>query len=251
MLKTRIIPTLLWRDSVVVKDLSFRSQRTIGTIIPAVKVYNRRNVDELIIVNIDASKQNLEIDYDIVQEFSEECFMPLTIGGGIKNVDQVRKLLMSGADKISLNSAAYDNPDLIKDIARTFGSQCVVISIDVKKQSQDYLCYSHSATRKTKYEVVQWAKIAEEMGAGEILLTSIELDGSMQGYDSSLISAVSNAVKIPVIASGGCGNYDDMYEAINCGANAVSAASIFSFTEQTPTEAKRYLQGKGVNVRLG
>ncbi len=250
MLKTRIIPTLLWKNYTLVKGIGFDSWRRVGTIIPAIKVYNTRQVDELIIVDIEASKENREPDYLTVSEFSAECFMPLTVGGGITQLAHIRNLLMAGADKISINSAAYTNPDLIQESANTFGSQCIVVSIDVRKEHGKYICYSHSGTKNTGKEVVQWAKELENLGAGEILITSIENDGTMQGYDIELIKKVSDTVKIPVIAQGGAGSYDDMYQAINHGhAQAVSAASIFHFTESTPLEAKKYLASKGIAVR--
>ncbi len=249
MLKTRIIPTLLWKNTVLVKDIAFKSERVVGTILPSVKVYNTRQVDELIVLDITASNSNREPDYQTVEEFSCECFMPLTVGGGIKNIEHVRNLLKSGADKVALNSAALENPKMISEIANIFGNQVLVISIDVKKHGGDYFCYSHSGTKRSEKKVEELALEAAKLGAGEILITSIERDGTMQGYDLELIEKVSKLVSIPVIAHGGCKNYEDMYLALKSGANAISAASIFHFTEQTPLEAKKYLKNKGIPTR--
>lgn len=250
MLKTRVIPTLLWKNIGLVKGISFDSWRIVGTVLPSIKVYNTRQVDELIIVDIMATKENNELDLQALNDFSAECFVPLTVGGGIKNIDDVRNILCSGADKVSVNSALFETPELVTEIATKFGSQCIVASIDVKKINGKYECFSHSGTEPTGKEVVQWAKYLESLGAGEILITSIENDGTMNGYDLELIKKVASAVKIPVIASGGAGNYEDMYKALNEGkASAVAAASIFHFTQQTPLEAKKYLASKGIPVR--
>ncbi|MBF0492105.1 MAG: imidazole glycerol phosphate synthase subunit HisF [Deltaproteobacteria bacterium] len=251
MLKTRIIPTLLWKDVGLVKGIGFDSWRRVGTVTPAIKVYNTRDVDELILVDISAYKENREPDYQAIEEFSSECFVPFCVGGGIQTLDHIRKLLLAGADKVCINSAAYENPKLIQEAARRFGSQCIVVSIDAKKETDgNYHCYSHSASKETGKEVLAWAKEVEAWGAGEILLTSIERDGGMQGYDLELIRKVSAAVKIPVIASGGAGNYQHMLEALTQGkATAVAAAAVFHYTEQTPAEAKKYLAGQGIAVR--
>lgn len=250
MLKTRIIPTLLVKNYTLVKGIGFNSWRRVSTVIPAIKVYNTRQVDELIVVDIEASKEQTEPDYDSVAEFSEECFMPLTVGGGVSDTTHIRKLLMAGADKVTINSAAYQDPQLISRAANMFGSQCIVVSIDVRKENGKYICYSHSGNNKEGKEAGDWAKEVEALGAGEILITSIEQDGSMKGYDIDLIKQVSANVNIPVIAQGGAGTYDDMFLALSeGGAQAVSAASMFHFTESTPLEAKKYLESKGIHVR--
>lgn len=251
MLKVRIIPSMLWKNYGLVKGISFDSWRRIGTIIPAIKVYNMRQVDELIIVDIMASKEEREPDYETVNDFSAECFMPLTVGGGIRKVEHIKNLLRAGADKVSINSTCYQNPEIISEGARLFGSQCIVASIDATKHGHlEYECFSHSGTRPTGIEVGEWAKKVEKLGAGEILITSIDRDGTMQGFDIDLIRKVSHSVSIPVIASGGAGNYEHIYQAIIQGdVQAVSVASIYHFTEQTPLETKRYLSERGVNIR--
>lgn len=249
MLKTRIIPTLLVKGSVLVKDVAFKSERVVGTVLPSVKVYNTRQVDEMVVLDILATRVNKDPDYRAVEEFSSECFMPLTVGGGIFNIDQVQKLLKCGADKVSVNSAAFNDPELITRIANRFGSQALVISIDVKEHGGDYFCYSHSGTKYANKTALNWAKEVEKLGAGEIIITSVERDGAMSGYDLELIKKISSQVSIPVIAQGGCSNYEDMHLAIRSGANAVSASSIFHFTEQTPLAAKNYLRSKGINTR--
>jgi imidazole glycerol-phosphate synthase subunit HisF len=251
LLKVRIIPTLLWKNVGLVKGKGFDSWRRVGTVMPAIKVYNMREVDELIILDIAATQENREPDYYSINEFSAECFVPLTVGGGVNTTEHIRKLLMSGADKVCINSAAYVQPDLIKEASKHFGSQCIVASIDARKKTDGtYECFSHSGSRSTGWEACEWAKKAAELGAGEILITSIERDGTMEGYDLELIHNITNSVNIPVIASGGAGNYEDMFKAISsANASAVAAASIFHFTQQTPLEAKKYLAGKNIPVR--
>ena len=249
MLKTRVIPTLLWKDHGLVKGKSFDSWRRVGTVLPSIKVYNTRNVDELILVDITATEENRDFVYEEINEFTSESFVPLTIGGGIKRLDQIRKLLLAGADKVCINSVTYSDIDLIKKSAETFGAQCIVVSIDVKKKKKFYECLSHSGKNCTGKELVEHCQEVEYKGAGEILLTSIPHDGRMEGYDYELIKLVSTSVSVPVIASGGAGNYAHMLKAVNSGADAVAAASIFHFTEQTPLEAKKYLSANGIPTR--
>ena len=250
MLKTRIIPTLLWKDTTLVKGVGFDSWRRVGTIIPSIKVYNTRQVDELIVLDITATAQGREPDYLSIKEFAGECFVPLTFGGGVKSLDSIKKLLRHGADKVSVNSAIYDNPGIIEKGVKKFGNQCIVASIDVKKEGDEYICFRESGTINTQKKLVDIVQMVYDLGVGEILITSIEQDGTMEGYDIDLIRLVSERVNIPVIASGGAGNYNHMYQALLDGkADAVAAASIFHFTEQTPLEAKKYLQGRGIAVR--
>ena len=250
MLKIRIIPTLLWKNVTLVKGVAFDSWRRVGTMIPAVKVYNTRQVDELIVVDITATGEGREPDYETVEEFSAECFVPLTVGGGVNSVETIKKLLRAGADKVCINTGLYENPEMVKKGVKLFGKQCIIASIDVKREGDKFICYSHSGTKSTNSELLEVVLEVYELGVGEILITSIELDGTMKGYDLEMIKLVADNVDIPVIASGGAGNYEHMYEAISKGrATAIAAASIFHFTEQTPLEAKKYLGKKGIPVR--
>jgi imidazole glycerol-phosphate synthase subunit HisF len=251
VLKVRVIPTLLWKNLGLVKGIGFDSWRRVGTVLPAIKVYNTREVDELILLDITATAEQRDPGYDAIREFCMESFVPLTVGGGIRRLDQIRELLRAGADKVSINSAAHDNPDLIRSAARRFGSQCIVVSIDARKTiGGGYACVARSGTQPTGRIPDTWAREVEALGAGEILITSIERDGTMNGYDLELIAQVARAVNIPVIASGGAGNYQHMLDALRQGhASAVAAASIFHYTEQTPREAKQFLAHHGVPVR--
>lgn len=252
MLKVRVIPTLLWKQFGLVKGVGFDSWRRVGPVLPAIRVYNQRDVDELILVDIVAQGTGDGPDFESIEDFGQDCFVPLTVGGGITRLDQVQRLLRAGADKVSVNTAAYADPGLITDIASRFGAQCVVASIDVKAGADGgWTCFSHAGQTPTGREVVTWARELEDRGAGEILITSIDRDGTMEGYDLPLIEAVAGAVRIPVIASGGAGNYGHMIEAVQqAGASAVAAASIFHFTEQTPAEAKAALAAAGIPVRM-
>jgi cyclase len=251
MLKVRVIPTLLWKQFGLVKGVGFDSWRRVGPVLPAIKVYNQREVDELVLVDILAHKSGGDPDFESIGEFGQDCFVPLTIGGGITRIDQVQKLLRAGADKVSINSGAYARPELVAEIAKRYGAQCVVASIDVRADpSGHWQCFSQAGQFATGREVREWAREMEDRGAGEILITSIERDGTMQGYDLALIEAVAGAVKIPVIASGGAGTYQHMVQAVTqAGASAVAAASMFHFTEQTPAGAKSALAAAGVPVR--
>ncbi len=252
MLKVRVIPTLLWKQFGLVKGVSFDSWRRVGPVLPAIKVYNQREVDELVLLDIVAHQSDDGLDFDSIDEFGQDCFIPLTVGGGITRIEQVQRLLRAGADKVAVNTAAYACPKLVTDIASRHGSQCVVASIDVRAQGSGWTCFSQAGKRATGREVLAWARELEDRGVGEILLTSIERDGTMQGYDLALVEAVVHAVKIPVIASGGAGNYQHMIDAVTqAGASAVAAASIFHFTEQTPAGAKAALAAAGVPVRQG
>lgn len=251
MLKTRIIPTLLYKNFGLVKGVRFNSWRVIGSAMQAVKVYNMRGVDELAFLDIAASSEKRPPDFNLIDEIADECFMPLAAGGGIKTIEDIRRLLAVGADKVIINTAAILNPELIKDAANKFGSQCVVVSLDVKKIGGEYEVYIYSGAKSTKINPVSFAKNSEKLGAGEILITSIDRDGTMSGYDIELTKMISEAVSIPVIASGGAGSYEDVYSAINQGrASAIAAASIFQFTQQTPLGAKEFLNQRGICVRL-
>ena len=252
MLKVRVMPTLLFKDMGLVKGIRFDSWRRVGSVMQSVKVYNLREVDELVFLDISATAEDRSPDFDTVDEIADECFMPLTVGGGLKTVEQARRLLQVGADKIALNTAAIETPALIRDLADELGSQCVVVSIDVKRQGKGvYGVFTHSGTRATEKDPVKWAKELEALGAGEILLTSIDRDGTMDGFDLEITRKVSESVSLPVIASGGAGNYEHMASVLTEGkASAVAAASIFHFTQQTPLEAKHFLWERGIKVRI-
>ncbi|MEQ1534302.1 MAG: imidazole glycerol phosphate synthase cyclase subunit [Burkholderiaceae bacterium] len=251
MLKVRVIPTLLWKQFGLVKGVGFDSWRRVGPVLPAIKVYNQREVDELVLVDIVAHLSEDDPDFESIDEFGQDCFVPLAVGGGITRIEQVQRLLRAGADKVSLNTASYARPELVTEIARRHGAQCVVASIDVRTNSSGgWQCFSHAGLKPTGREVCEWARELESRGAGEILITSIERDGTLHGYDLALIEAVVGAVKIPVIASGGAGTYQHMVKAVTqAGASAVAAASMFHFTEQTPAGAKAALAAAGVPVR--
>jgi len=252
MLKVRIIPTLLWKNFGLVKGIGFDSWRRVGAVMPAIKVYNQREVDELVLVDILAHGSDDELDFESISDFGQDCFVPFTVGGGITRIEQVQRLLRAGADKVCVNTAAYTKPGLIGQIADRHGSQCVVASIDVRADAGGgrWECFSHSGQRATGRDVREWVKEVENMGAGEILITSVERDGTYQGYDLPLIEAVVSSVKIPVIASGGAGSYQHMIDAVQQGgASAVAAASIFHYTEQTPACAKDAMEAAGIPVR--
>jgi cyclase len=250
-LKVRIMPTLLYKDVGLVKGSVFDSWRRIGSPMQTVKVYNMRQVDELVLLDIAATPEGRGPDLAVVDELADECFMPLTVGGGVRTIDDVRALLMAGADKVSINTAAIEDPTLIRDVAGLFGSQCVVVSIDARRMEDGtYEAFTHAGTRPTGRDPVDSAREAERAGAGEILLTSIDRDGTMEGYDLELIRRVAEAVQVPLIASGGAGTYQHMADALGTGrASAVAAASMFLFTEQTPLGAKRFLGEAGFPVR--
>ncbi|TML88753.1 MAG: imidazole glycerol phosphate synthase subunit HisF [Actinobacteria bacterium] len=251
MLKVRIIPTLLYKDFGLVKGVQFDSRRQIGSAMQAVKVYNLRGVDELVFLDVTATLEGRAPDVELIDELADECFMPLTVGGGVRSLDDVRRLLRVGADKVAINTAAAVTPDLVRRAAERFGSQCVVVSIDTRTDDAGTTTvWTHSGTVTARRDPLEWAQEVEALGAGEILLTSIDRDGTMTGYDLETLGRVAGGVSIPVIASGGAGSYDHFAAALDEGAAAVAAASIFHFTEQTPREAKLFLQERRFPVRL-
>lgn len=251
MLKIRVIPTLLWKQFGLVKGSQFNNWRRIGSVLPAIRLYNQREVDELVLVDILAHEISNGLDFESIKECAQECFIPFSVGGGITHLEQVQRLLRIGVDKVIINTAAYQHHSFITEIAKKYGTQSVVASVDVRQNEQGkWLCFSHAGKIATNYDVVDWAYQLEDQGAGEILITSIDRDGSMQGYDLSLIEAVVRAVNIPVIAAGGAGTYQHMVDAIvKAGASAVAAGSMFYFTEQTPAGAKAELEKHGIPVR--
>ncbi|MCZ7660924.1 MAG: imidazole glycerol phosphate synthase cyclase subunit [Xanthobacteraceae bacterium] len=252
MLKTRIIPTLLFKGVGLVKGRAFDSGRRVGAALQSIRVYNLREVDELVFLDIAATPAGGRPNFREIDELADNCFMPMTVGGGVKSVEDIRDLLAVGADKVAINTAAVETPELIRDGAAEFGAQCIVVSIDVKRRADGTPeVVTRCGQNRTGRDPVAWAQEVERLGAGEILLTSVERDGTMSGYDVDLVRDVAAAVSIPVIASGGCGSYRHMADVLSgTRAGAVAAASIFHFTEQTPREAKRYLAERGFRVRL-
>ena len=250
MLKTRIIPTLLYKDFGLVKGIRFDSRRAVGSAMQAIKVYEMRGVDELVFLDVSATRQHRLPDYELIDELADECFMPLTVGGGVASLDAVRGLLEVGADKVCIGSAAVETPAVIDEAAAQFGSQCVVVSIDFRVGADGPRVWTRSASQQTDRHPVDLARELAARGAGEILLQSIDRDGTMSGYDLDTTRDVSHAVSVPVIASGGAGSYEHMLQVLTDGeASAVAAASMFHFTEQTPLEAKGYLGARGIHVR--
>jgi cyclase len=251
-LKIRVMPTLLFKDVGLVKGVRFDSWRRVGAALQSIKVYNLRDVDELVFLDIGATLDGRGPDLATVDELADECFMPLTVGGGVRGFDDVKALLRVGADKVAVNTAAVKQPALIREAAERFGRQCVVVSIDARRTADGrYESFTHAGTVATGLDPVTLARRAEAHGAGEILITAIDRDGTMEGYDTELVASVAAAVGIPVIASGGAGSYAHMAEVLReGGASAVAAASMFHFTEKTPLEAKRYLRAQGFPVRV-
>lgn len=250
MLKIRIIPVMLWDTHGLVKGKQFNPQRRVGSVIPATKIYNSRDVDELILVDIRASQNGNPPRFEEVVQISSECSIPLTVGGGISSLEHIELLLKSGADKVSLNSVIYDNLRLVTDAAQRFGAQCIVVSIDYRIGKSGPECFSHSGTRAQNIGPSDLAIRVADSGAGEILLTCINNDGMMNGFDVSTVRSVVDSVSIPVVASGGASEYGDLLSAIvDGGAAAVAAGSIFHFTEQTPNEARTFLGRMGIPVR--
>jgi imidazole glycerol-phosphate synthase subunit HisF len=249
MLKHRVIPCVLLKDWQLVKSIGFESFRTIGHPTSTARIYNARNVDELIVLDIDASLNNEEINVEIISDIANECFMPLTIGGGIKTINDIYKILNAGADKISINSQALKNLEFIKEASSIFGSQCIVCSIDVKKIGGEYKVFNK---KKGALDIhpLELAKEFQRCGAGEILLTSVEADGSNSGYDLELIRLFKGELSIPVILNGGMSHPDDAVKAIENGADAVAAAYIFHFSRWTPKDIKLTLAENNIPVRL-
>lgn len=254
MLKIRVIPILLFKNPEIglVKSIQFSRMRTVGNPVNAARVYNARNVDELIFLDIGARRDSRPIELTAVKNVFGECFMPLTVGGKVESLDNVRTLLLAGADKVSVNTAAIENPHLISEIATSYGSQCVVVSVDAKKTaSGDYQVFSRAGQRPTNLNPVSWAKQVEKLGAGEILINSIDQDGTMDGYDVQLVKMVAAAVKIPVIAAGGACKPSHFVQVIEkTNVSAVAAASTFHFTQYTPQAVKLEMQKAGIPVRL-
>ena len=252
MLKNRIIPCLDVKDGRVVKGINFVDLIDAGDPVEQASIYNENGADEICFLDITASSDKRDILLDTVKKTAERCFVPLTVGGGVRSIQDIRKLLMAGADKVSINTAAINNPDLIKESSNKFGSQCIVVAIDAKKTSDNaWTVFTHGGREPTSLDALEFAKLAETNGAGEILLTSMDRDGTKEGYDLELIKKISSSVNIPVIASGGVGALEHLKDGlITGGASAVLAASIFHFGQHSINEAKEYLKKENVPVRL-
>ena len=254
MFAKRIIPCLDVKDGRVVKGVNFVNLIDAGDPVEAAKEYNSQGADELVFLDITATSDDRASMYDMIRRTAEQVFIPLTVGGGIRNVEDIRRMLNSGADKVSLNSAAVRDPELIRSGAERFGAQCIVLAIDARRvpgASGRWEVYTHGGRRGTGIDVLEWAKRGVALGAGEILLTSMDADGTKNGYDCELTRAVVEAVGVPVIASGGAGNLEHLAEVFTQGkADAVLAASIFHFGTYTVPEAKAFLKGRGIPVRI-
>jgi cyclase len=252
MLKNRIIPCLDVNNGRVVKGINFIELKDAGDPVEQAAFYDQSGADEICFLDITASHENRGIIIDIVNKTAEKCFVPLTVGGGIKNIKNIRDLLLAGADKVSINTAAVNNINFVKEASKKFGTQCMVVAVDAKKISDNkWEIFTHGGRNKTGIDAIEFAKKAEHNGAGEILLTSMDRDGTRKGYDIDLLKQVTTNVSIPVVASGGVGNLEHFYDGITKGgASAVLAASIFHYGEYTVKEAKEYLNLKNVSVRL-
>lgn len=254
MLTKRIIPCLDVKDGRVVKGVSFVNLRDAGDPVAAAMAYDREGADELCFLDITASHENRKTIIDVVERTAASVFMPVTVGGGVRTLEDIRNLLNAGADKISINTAAVERPPFVKEAAERFGTQCIVVAIDAKRtpRAQKWEVFTHGGRKPTGLDAVAWAQQMEGYGAGEILLTSMDEDGQQRGYDLGLTAAVSECVSIPVIASGGVGTLEHLYDGLVKGkADAVLAASIFHFRTFTIPQAKAYLGGRGVPVRHG
>ena len=254
MLAKRIIPCLDVKDGRVVKGVNFLNLRDAGDPVEAAQVYDQQGADELVFLDITASHEKRKIIIDVVHRTAQRIFMPLTVGGGINSTDEIRELLRAGADKVSINTAAVRRPDFVREAAEMFGSQCTVVAIDAKwrlDRQDSWEVFTHGGRTPTGLDAVAWAQQVESLGAGEILLTSMDRDGTQAGYDLELTRRIADAVCIPVIASGGVGSLEHLYHGLATGgADAVLAASIFHFGEHTVGDAKAYLHAHGVVVRL-
>lgn len=252
MLKKRIIPCLDVKNGRVVKGINFINLVDAGDPVEQAKIYSDSGADEICFLDITASNENRDILLETVQKTAEQCFVPLTVGGGVRSIQDIRNLLMAGADKVSINTAAIRNPDLIKEASIKFGSQCIVVAIDAKKTSDNkWNVFTHGGREKTSIDALEFALMAQNNGAGEILLTSMDKDGTKSGYDLELTRNISSTLSIPVIASGGVGTLEHIKDGIvKGGASAVLAASIFHFGEFTIKEVKEYLKSQSVSVRI-
>ena len=251
MLKNRIIPCLDVKNGRVVKGINFVDLKDAGDPVEQAKIYSDGGADEICFLDITASNENRNTIYDVVEKTSKKCFVPLTVGGGVRSVEDISKLLNCGADKVSINTAAVNDKQVVVDSSKKFGSQCIVVAIDAKKNGDMWEIYTHGGRNKTDIDAIKFAKEMEKSGAGELLVTSMDRDGTQVGYDIDLMSKISSTVNIPVIASGGVGTLDHLVDGIKLGnASAVLAASIFHYGKYSVKQAKEYLDLKGIPVRI-
>ena len=251
MLKNRIIPCLDVKNGRVVKGINFVDLKDAGDPVEQAKIYSDGGADEICFLDITASNENRDTIYDVVERTSKKCFVPLTVGGGVRGVDDINKLLNCGADKVSINTAAVQNPEVIIESSKKFGSQCIVVAIDAKKNVDNWVVFTHGGRNNTGIDAIKFAKKMENCGAGELLITSMDRDGTQKGYDNDLISEIERKVNIPIIASGGVGNLKHLEEGITKGhANALLAASIFHYGKYSIMEVKNYLKSRQIPVRI-
>ncbi|MGX5820027.1 glycosyl amidation-associated protein WbuZ [Chitinophaga lutea] len=251
MHKIRIIPILLLKDGRMVKGKQFGNFRDTGDPVYASRIYNAQFVDELIFLDIDATNQRRKTDLAVIEQVSKECFMPLSIGGGITSIEQIREVLNAGADKVIINTAAIHDPELIAEASRIFGAQCIVVGIDVRREDGEYVVYSHSGRNREALQLRDHIKRMEELGAGEIFINSIDQDGMMKGYDHELIREVMDTTTLPVIACGGAGNFMHLVDTFkSTGVGALAMASIYHFGDNNPVRARSYLKNNDINIKV-
>jgi cyclase len=250
MLKNRIIPCLDVKNGRVVKGINFVDLKDAGDPVEQAKIYSDGGADEICFLDITASNENRDTIYDVVERTSKNCFVPLTVGGGVRSVEDINKLLNCGADKVSINTAAVQNSEVVVESSKKFGSQCIVVAIDAKKSGETWEIFTHGGRNSTGINVIEFSSKMENCGAGELLVTSMDKDGTQSGYDIELMKIISSNVNIPVIASGGVGKLDHLAEGIKSGASAVLAASIFHYGTYSVKEAKQYLASKDIPVRI-
>ena len=249
VLKKRIIPVLLLKNGRMVKGKKFTDYRDTGDPVSQAKIYNSHNTDELIFLDIEATSQNRSSIIDLIKEISKECFMPLSVGGGIASIKDIRETISAGADKVIINSAAVNNKSFITHASKQFGKQAIIISIDVKIENNKYIVYSHSGQRRENIDLIEYINILQGAGAGEIFINSIDQDGMMQGYDLKLLEKIKEVAKIPVIICGGAGHFEDLFQGFAHGAHAVACASLFHIGDNNPTRARSYLLNKGIPMK--
>jgi len=250
MLKSRIIPCLDVKNGRVVKGINFVDLKDAGDPVEQAKIYSDGGADEICFLDITASNENRDTIYDVVERTSKNCFVPLTVGGGVRSIEDINKLLNCGADKVSINTAAVQNSNVVEESSKKFGSQCIVVAIDAKKNGEMWEIFTHGGRNSTGINAIEYAKKMENCGAGELLVTSMDRDGTQSGYDIELMKLISSNINIPVIASGGVGTLDHLAEGIRSGASAVLAASIFHYGTYSVKQAKQYLASKDIPVRI-